>query len=72
MLPYEFRAKEIDEHHVQEIIAEQSSVDIEHQHNGVHDPEKEEFKALENRIEAGQDIVQVMLSQRHQKGISNK
>ena len=34
LLPYEFRAKEIDEHHVQEIIAERSSVDIKHKSNG--------------------------------------
>ena len=60
LLPYEFCVKEIDEHHVQEIIAEQSSVDIEHQCNGVRDPKKEEDKTLESHIEAGQDIVQVM------------
>ena len=60
MLPYEFRAKGNDEHQAQESIAEQSSVDIEHQSNEARDPEKKEDEALENYLEAGQDIVQAM------------
>ena len=42
ILPYEFRAKEIDEHQVQKDIAEHSSVDIEHQSNEAEDPENKE------------------------------
>ena len=74
-LPYEFRAKEIDEHQEQEHVAKQSSPDIEHP-SGIHsdspseiytgnpsdetrDPEEEEG-ALENYLEVEQDIVPVM------------
>jgi len=60
MLPYEFRAKEIDEHQEQENIAEQSSVDKEHQSEEARDPEKEEEKALENHTKVEQSIVQIM------------
>ena len=40
--------------------AEPSSVDIDHQSNGAQDPENEEEKALDNYLEAGQGIVQIM------------
>jgi hypothetical protein len=60
MLPYEFRAKEIDEHPQNENIAEPSSVEKEHQSEEAQDLEKKEDKKLENHQEAGQDIVQIV------------
>jgi hypothetical protein len=60
MLPYEFRAKEIDEHRQEENIAELSSVEEEHQSEEAQDPKKKEGKTPENHQEAEQDIVQVM------------
>ena len=51
MLPYEFRAKEIDDHEQQENIAEQCSVDKEHQTQEAHNPEKQECKALEKSLD---------------------
>jgi hypothetical protein len=60
MLPYEFRAKEIDEHPQEENIAKSSSVEEEHQSEKAQDPEKKEEEMLENRQEADHDIVQVI------------
>jgi hypothetical protein len=60
MLPYEFCAKEIDEHPQNENIAEPSSVEKEHQSEEAQDLEKKEDKKLENHQEAGQDIVQIV------------
>jgi hypothetical protein len=60
MLPYEFRAKEIDEIPQNENIAEPSLVEKEHQSEEAQDIEKKEDKKLENHQEAGQDIVQIV------------
>jgi hypothetical protein len=60
VLPYEFRAKEIDEIPQNENIAEPSLVEKEHQSEEAQDIEKKEDKKLENHQEAGQDIVQIM------------
>jgi hypothetical protein len=60
MLPYEFRAKELDEHQQEENIAELSSVEEEHRSEEAQDPKKKEEKTLENHQEAEQYIVQVM------------
>ena len=60
MLPYEFRAKEIDDSQEQENIAEQCSVDKEHQNDEAQNPEESKHKALDNQLEAEQDIAQVM------------
>jgi hypothetical protein len=57
MLPYELHVKEVNEHERQENIAEQCSVEKEHQSKGAHDPGKHEDKALENHPEVGQVIV---------------
>jgi hypothetical protein len=60
MLPYEFRAKEIDEIPQNENIAEPSLVEKEHQSEEAQDIEKKEDKKLANHQEAGQDIVQIV------------
>jgi hypothetical protein len=60
MLPYEFRAKEIDEHPQNKNIAEPSSVEKEHQSEESQDVEKKEDKKLENYQEAEQNFVQVV------------
>jgi hypothetical protein len=75
VLPYEFRAKEVDEHQEeeniaeqnsanneyqeQESIAEQCSVDEEYQSEEAQYPEKEEDKALEDYSEAEQSTVPI-------------
>jgi hypothetical protein len=53
MLPYEFRAKEIDEDQQKENIAKPSSVEEEHQSEEAHDQKKKEDKTLENQQDAG-------------------
>jgi hypothetical protein len=60
ILPYEFRAKQIDEHQQQENIAEQCLVDKEHQSKEEQDPEKKEDKALEHHPKVGQVIIHVI------------
>jgi hypothetical protein len=60
MLPYEFCAKEIDEHPKEENIAKPSSVEEEHLSEETQDPVKKEDKNLENHQEVEQDIVQVV------------
>jgi hypothetical protein len=65
MLPYEFRAKEIDEHQQEESIAEPSSAEEEHQGEEAKDLENKEDKTLENYQHAEQDNV-------HTKSISGK
>jgi hypothetical protein len=58
MLPYEFRAKEIDEHQQEESIAEPSSVEEERRHEETEDPEKKEDMTFEN-LKAEQENVQM-------------
>jgi hypothetical protein len=60
LLPYEFRAKEVDDHQAPENIAEQCLVDREHQSEESQDPEQQEYKALDNHQKGEQDIVSVM------------
>jgi hypothetical protein len=57
MLPSEFRAKEIDEHPLEENIAEPSSVEKEHGAEVAQNPKNKEDKKLENHQEVEQDIV---------------
>jgi hypothetical protein len=59
MLPFEFRAKEIDEHPKEENIAEPSSVEEKHQSEEAQDTVKQEDKTMENHQEAEKDIVRV-------------
>ena len=56
----EFRAREIDDNQEEENIAEQCSIDKEHQSEEAHNPEKEEGKALEKPLEVEQDNAQVI------------
>jgi hypothetical protein len=58
MLPYEFRAKEIDDYPLEENMAEPSSVEKEHEIEEAQNPENKEDKKLENHQEVEQDIVQ--------------
>ena len=60
LLPYELRAKEIDDNEEQENIAEQRSVDKEHQSEEAQDPENKYHKALEKPTEEEQDGAQVI------------
>jgi hypothetical protein len=60
LLPCELCPKEVDDHQGHENIAEQCSVDREHQIEESRDPEQQEEKVLENHQEAEQDFVQVM------------
>jgi hypothetical protein len=60
LLPYEFRAKEFDDHQGHEDIAEQCSADREYQSEESRDPEQQEYKALDNHQNGEQDIVPVM------------
>jgi hypothetical protein len=60
VLPYEFRAKEIDEHPQNKNIVEQCSIEKEHQSEEAQNPENKEDKKLENNQEVEQDIVQVI------------
>jgi ribosomal protein S25 len=60
LLPYEFRAKEVDDHQGHEDIAEQCLVDREHQTEESQDPEQQEYKALDNHQKGEQGIVLVM------------
>jgi hypothetical protein len=59
MLPYEFRAKEIDEHQQEESIAEPSSVEEERRREETEYPEKKEDMTFENHQEAKQDNVKI-------------
>jgi hypothetical protein len=60
VLPYEFRAKEIDEHPQNKNIMEPSSIEKEHQSEEAQNPENKEDKKLENHQEVEQDIVQII------------
>jgi hypothetical protein len=54
MLPYEFRAKEVDEHQQEENMAEPSLVEEEHLSEEAQDSKKKEDKMLKNHQEAEQ------------------
>ena len=58
-LPYEFRAREIDELQGQEQVAEQSSADKHLQCNDARNQEKDDEEALGSHPKMKQDIVQV-------------
>jgi hypothetical protein len=61
MLPFEFRAKEVDEHQQEENIPEPPSVE-KHQSEVAQDTGKEKDKMLEDHQEVEQDNVQVVQS----------
>ena len=59
-MSYEFRAKEIDDNQEQENIAEQRSIEKEHQSEEAQDSENKYDKALEKPVEEEQDGAQVI------------